>query len=140
MSTSPASPRAATVASSDTGKAHAAVVAEVQPVALLQALGRPRQRQPAVVGEPFDQRDGDVGAKVAAPAHALQRRRDDARVVEHQRIAFAQQRGEIAHAAIGERRLARRHDEQPRCIARAHRMQRDALLRQLEIEQIGAHQ
>ena len=115
-------------------------MAEVQPVALLQALGRPRQRQPTVGGEPFDQRHGDVGTQVAAPAHALQRRGNDARVVEHQRVAFAQQRGKVAHAAIGERRLARRHDEQPRGIARARRMQRDALLRQLEIEQIGAHQ
>ena len=140
ISTSPASPRAADGRVERAGKAHAAVVAEVQPVALLQALGRPRQRPPAVGVEPLDQRHRDVGGKVAAPAHALQRRRNDARVVEHQRVAFAQQRRQIAHAAIGERRLARRHDEQPRRIARAHRMQRDALLRQLEIEQIGAHQ
>ncbi len=115
-------------------------MAEVHAVALLQALGRPRQRAPAAGIDALDQRHRDVGGEVAAPPHALQRGRDDARIVEHERVAGAQQRRQIAHAAILERRLARRHNEHPRCIARAHRMQRDGLLGQLEVEQVGAHQ
>ncbi len=81
-----------------------------------------------------------MGFEVAAPAHAFERRGDDARVVEHQRIALAQQLGQVAHAAILEGDVTRRHHEHPRGIARADGVQRDALLGQLEIEKVDAHQ
>jgi S-adenosylmethionine:tRNA ribosyltransferase-isomerase len=45
-----------------------------------------------------------------------------------------------AHDAIFERCLTCRDNQQPRRIARCDRMQRDALLRQLEVEQVRAHQ
>ena len=101
--------------------------------------GRASARQQSSA-QALDQRHRDVGGEIAAPPHAFQRGGDDARVVEHQRIALAQQLRQVAHAAVRERRLARRHHEHARRVARARRVQRDPLLRQLEIEQVRAHQ
>ena len=70
-------------------------------------------------------------------ARALKLRRDDARIVEHQQIAWPQRRGQVADAAIV-RGVAVEH-EQARRIARHRRAQRDPLGRQFEVEQIDVH-
>ena len=112
---------------------------EVQTVALLQALGRPRQRPPAALTAALDQRDGNVRLQLAAAADAIESGGNDARIVEDERIARAQKPGQLAHDPVLERH-SRPHHEQASGIARARGMQRDALLRQCEIEEVRAHQ
>ena len=59
---------------------------------------------------------------------------------DHHGVAFAQQRRQVAHDAVLERRrCARPHHEEPGAVARNRRTQRDAILRQCEVEEIGAH-
>ena len=65
-------------------------------------------------------------------------RRDHPRVVDDQRVAGAEEIRQIADAAVGERAVRADH-QHPRRIARNRRRQRDALGRQVEIEQVDAH-
>ena len=107
-------------------QAHIAPLAEVDAVAGLEPLGRPRQGLPAIGAEPLGQGDRDLRASLVAPAHAAKLGRNDLGVVEHQRIAGCEQIGEIADHAIGERLLGRWiHHQQPRRVARGDRAQRD---------------
>ena len=79
--------------------------------------------------------------ELAAPAHALERGRNDARVVEDQRVAGAQELRQLAHdARSSQRRRRGRTTSSARGVARARRMQRDPVLGQLEVEQVRAHQ
>ena len=86
-------------------------------------------------------------AALAAQTLAVQRGADHARVVEHQRVAGAQQVGQVADDAVVEpvpsprkRGEGRRpHHQQPRGIARDGGLQRDALVGQVEVEEVGAH-
>ena len=64
---------------------------------------------------------------------------DDARVIDDERVPRREQRRQIEDGAVGEFAI-RRNDEQPRAIARARGPKRDRLLRQLEIEEIDAHE
>ncbi len=88
---------------------------EVQPVALLEPLGRPRERHPPSLIAALYERHGNMGAQVCARAHAVERGGDDARVVEHESIARLQQRGQLAHDPVlealrrGARRAGARH-------------------------------
>ena len=79
--------------------------------------------------------EGDLDPRHAAPAE--QPRRDHARVVEHEQIAGPEQRRQIAHAAILERRAA--DHQQTGGVPWPRRMLRDQPRRQVEIEQIDAH-
>jgi len=123
------------------GARHArfAAMAEVQPVSFLQALRRPRERAPAIRRKALDQHQRHVGRKLAAQAHAADRRRDHACIVEDERVALPQQRRQITHAPILERRIGRRNDEQARAVPRGGGMQRDAVLGQGKVEQVGTH-
>ena len=76
----------------------------------------------------------------AAEPAAVQVGGKDLGVVDDEGVAPAQQRRQIAHDAVLE--LGRRagpHHQKPGGIARRRRPQRDAVLRQREIEQVGAH-
>ena len=79
--------------------------------------------------------EGDLDLRPAARSE--QPRRDHAGVVEHQQVARAKQRRQIAHTAILER--LRSDHQQAGGISRPHRILRDQLRREDEIEQIDAH-
>ena len=122
-------------------EADLALLAEADDVARRELLAGPakaRQREPSSrsvsVASIF-------GVRAAADAAARQPRRDHLGVVDHQRIAGIEQVRQVAHALVRKlRRAARPHHQQPRRIARRNRPQRDALGRQVEIEQVGAHE
>ena len=78
-------------------------MAEADAVADGEALGRPREGAPAALVDALVQVEGDARAALAAQPLALQRRADHARVVEHERIAGAQQVGQVADEAVVER-------------------------------------
>ena len=84
-------------------QADAAVVAEADAVAGGEALGRPRERAPAALVDALVQVEGDLRPVLAAHPLALQRRADHARIVEHERIAGAEQVGQVADEAVVER-------------------------------------
>ncbi len=139
----PPSPLASTVASSCSRKQTRPSAAEAHDIAGFQPLRRPHQRAPARAVEPLGQRCRDrrlaIAAAAAEPA-AVQVRRQNLGVVDDQGIAAAQQRRQIADGAVlALDRRARTHDQKPRGIARRRRPQRDAVLRQGKIEQVGAH-
>ena len=81
-------------------------------------------------------RQGDLDGRRSAPPD--QPRRDHLGVVDHKRIAGAEQVGEIAHRAVFARAVLAHH-EQPRCIARGYWPERYQVPRQFEIELIDAH-
>ena len=86
------------------------------------------------------QQDFDFGAAFAALAMAEEPRRDDARVIDNQQIARPQKARQIADHAVVERRLCLRLDDSMREeFARHGGAQRDALRRQIKIEEIDAH-
>ena len=65
---------------------------------------------------------------------------NDLGVVDHDGVTGAQKLRQIADGAVLElRHLPGPHHQKPRGVARRRRPQRDAILRQHEIEQIGAH-
>ena len=90
--------------------------------------------QPAPEIEPLVQRHPDS----CVPSPALELCGDYPCVVEHQHIAPAQQSRQVADLAVGEG-LAVRDHQHPRRIARAHRAQCYAFGREVEIEQVYAH-
>ena len=122
-STSPASPLARTPwrSSSRQGTLAALPPKRTRSPTASRLAGRAsaRQRSPSTrLVRLNSTRDVDL----AAHAHAFERRRDDARVVEDQRIAGAQETRQIAHDCVVERlRRARPHDQQARGIARRSR-------------------
>ena len=79
------------------------------------------------------QRCADLGVS----ARSFKLGRNHPRVVEHQAIARAQQRREVAHAAV--RYRAAIDDEHARRVTRTRRAERDALGRQVKIEGVDAH-
>ncbi|GAA2872201.1 hypothetical protein GCM10010837_24660 [Aminobacter niigataensis] len=81
----------------------------------------------------------DMRDSLAAHAAALELRRDDARVVEHQHIAGFEQRRQVAHLEVGEF-LAWPDEKHASRIARFSGAKRNPLFGQLEIEKIDAHQ
>ena len=83
-------------------QADAPVVAEADAVADGEALGRPREGAPAALVDALVQVEGDLRAVLATHPLALQRRADHARVVEHERVAGAEQVGQVAHEAVVE--------------------------------------
>jgi hypothetical protein len=73
-------------------------------------------------------------------APPIQPRRNDSAVVDDKRISGTHDLGKISYIAIVEmRRHGWPHHQEPRGIAWNDRTQRNALGRQLEVEQIGAH-
>ncbi|GJE06875.1 hypothetical protein AOPFMNJM_2198 [Methylobacterium jeotgali] len=114
--------------------------AEAQHVARRDALARPGEGAPQVRRLPPVQHRFDAHALPAWPrAQAREAGRDHAGVVEDEGVAGAQQARQIAHAAVLQG-FARPHHEEPARVARARGAQRDARLRQLEIEQVHPHQ
>ena len=113
-------------------------LAEADAFADFQLLRRLDQRLPAAGVEALDQRRFDGGDGGAAHANAVEPRGDDARVVDDQRVARLQQPRQVEHMRVVEPAV-RRDDQHPRRVARARRRQRDALGRQIEVEQIDAH-
>ncbi len=115
------------------------IVAEVDAVAGLQPLGVADECLPAAQVDTLVQRRADGRAVAVARAGAFQSRRNDAGVVEHQHIARLQQVGQVGNAAVFRAIGAVQH-QHPCGIARHDGAQRDAFGRQLEIEQIYAHE
>ena len=122
-------------------EAHFALVAEPHHVADREPLGRLHQSLPARAVESFRQRRRDRRLMVAAAdAAAREARRDHLGIVDDHRVARPQQRRQIAHDAVFQHRLAlRAHDQKPRGVARHGRPQRDAVVRQRKVEQLGSH-
>jgi len=76
----------------------------------------------------------------AADAPAAQPCCNHLGIVDHERIAAAQQVGKIRHCAVFQfRGTARTHDQEPRRVPRCNRTQRNAIGREFEIEQRGTH-
>ena len=114
-------------------------MAEMDAVARRHALARPHEGQPAVGRDAHVQRRVDLRRGFAAPADAGKLRRNDLGVVEDQHVAGIEQRRQVAHDAILERALrAARRAASPR--RAGFRPKRDALFRQVEIEEVDAHQ
>ena len=114
-------------------EADLALRAEAHAVTDLQALGRPRKCPPAAVIEPLRQQGINVGRYSIARTPPGQRCRDDASVVEDQRIAGSEQRWQVPDGSIL-KTLRRSNNEHPRSIPRARRMQGNPVLGQVEIE------
>src|SRR6516162_6797009 len=118
-----------------------ALVPEAYHVARRQPLGGLHESAPARAVEALVQRrlDGRLHC-AAADAPAAQPCCNHLGVIDHERIAAAQQVGKIAYATVFQfRRTIRTHDQQPRRVPRRNRTQRDAIGRELEIEQRGTH-
>eukprot|EP01035_Chromulina_nebulosa_P067200 gene67201-92057_t len=73
------------------------------------------------------------GDPVATRPHALEARRDHPGVVHHQHVARAQEARQVTHLEVAER-LARRHEQQARRIARTRRPKRDPIVREGEVK------
>jgi len=70
----------------------------------------------------------------------MQPRRNDARIVDDEDIAWSQLTGQVEDRAILERRRAMRpHDEEPSRIARLGGAQRNTFGREIKIEEIYTH-
>ena len=112
---------------------------EDQRIARPQPLPGTREGAPAPVAEIADQQrlDRHVLPHPFPGPHALQPRRDDPGVVEHEEVAAPQQAGQGTHRAVVQR-LAR-DVEQPRGVARGDRPLGDQIVRQREIEKVDAH-
>ena len=72
--------------------------------------------------------------RLAAHADAVEPRGDHLGVVDHQRVAGAQEIGQVGDAGVRQRAV-RADDEHPRAVARRRRRERDALGRKLEVEE-----
>src|SRR5262249_38722523 len=122
-------------------KADLTLVPETHHVAYRQALGGFHESTPARAIETLVERCFDRRLyRAAADAAPTYPRGNHLRVVDHKRVAGAQQVGEIAHAPISKfGRPAGAHDQQLCCIPRRNGTQGNAIRRQLEVEQSGAH-
>src|SRR5262245_21061241 len=118
-----------------------ALVPEAHHVAWRYWLGGRHESTPARAVEALVQRRLDRRLHgTAADAPTVQPCCNHLGVIDHERIAAAQQVGKIAHAAVFQfRRTIRTHDQQPRRVPRRNRTQRNAIGRELEIEQRGTH-
>ena len=111
---------------------------EADAVADRKPLARPGESLPARAVETLMQQGLDPGFGIAAPDPlAGECSRNDFRLVEDQHIARLEQPRQVAHAAILQ--AIRLDDKQLRRVARLRRPERDAVLRQVEIEIGDAH-
>ena len=114
------------------------LAAEDDAVAGVQPLGRsderrPRRRRQTAMKRRFDRCD-----IVAAMTCAREPGRNDAGIVEDQRVAWPQELVKLAESAIGEA-VRGRGDQKTGAVARRGRSQRDPILRQVEIELRQVH-
>ena len=112
-------------------------LAEADAIAGSKPLGGLGQSAPEVRPLALDQCRFDARDGVAAHAHAVEARGDDARIVDDKRVAGAQVRGEIADDAVF-KRIGPNH-QHARAVARLGWPERDALLRKIKIEEVYAH-
>ena len=108
-------------------------MAELDHVAVAHALGVAHERPPRAQPGALVQRHADP--RLAAPAFELGG--DDARVVEHQHVAGAQQVGEVGDAAVAQPLAL--DDQHARRVARARGAEGDAVGGQVEVEQVDLH-
>ena len=73
-----------------------------------------------------------------AMARSAQLRRQDPRVVDHEDVAGLEQIDEIGDMLVLERPVMR-HDQHARAVPRLGRMERDAVVGQLEVEGVNFH-
>ncbi len=115
-------------------------IGEQQDFTLVQAFGRPDEGSPSVWSVAPMQRDLDPRGGVATASDAEQPGRNNARIVDHQGIAWSEQVWQVADDPVGEMRISPRSNaQQPGRIARACRTQRDRGVRQNEIKSVDAH-
>ena len=105
----------------------------------LQALCRPCERAPPRSIHPLDQVERDLRLDAVAHPHPVERRRDHARIVEDERIAGLQKIRQIENTAITQPAGPRIDHEHASRIPRVRRIERNPLLGQFEIEQVGPH-
>ncbi|MNJ43371.1 hypothetical protein D3C77_383750 [compost metagenome] len=111
--------------------AEADAVADLEPLAGLHE-GAPDMGRVAVVQRRLDLDGQDFAFRPDPLAHARQARRDHPRVVEHQGVAGLQEFRQVADDAI--LKVAVRHHQQARRVARVGGAQGDARLGQVEVE------
>ncbi len=104
-----------------------------------QPLGRAAEGKPSPAAQIADQQgfDRDILPSGRAATHAPEPRRDHPGVVEDQKIAAAQQRGQVAHRAVVQ--SVGCDVEQSRSVARCHRPLGYELVGKVEVEEIHAH-
>ena len=115
-------------------------------IADLETFRGTREGAPGTVSDLLRQIEIDLRLHLSARTHARERRRNDARVVEDERVARIEQARQIANRLIGKigivaraTALYRMHDQQARRIPRLGGTQRDGAIGQLEVEKVGAH-
>ena len=113
-------------------------MAEADALALGHPLGRPQERQPAVVARAHVKRGLDRRRTVAATPRTDEMGGNDLGVVEDQRVARFEQRRQVPHDPVGQAPV-RADVEQPRGVARFRGPQRDPVFGEFEIEQVDAH-
>ena len=117
------------------------VVREQDFFAWLQFLRALCKRKPVRRRNPFMQQDFDFSARLASQAVAEEAGGNDARVIDHQNVARPEHVRQVADHAILDLVLAApTNNKHTGAIARHCRPQRDAFGRQIEIEEIDAHE
>src|SRR5258708_2287561 len=114
-------------------KAHLALIAEANHIALRQFFRWFHQRLPARAVETLDQCRLDLRFSVAADTAATEPCRDHLGVVYHQLVAGLQPMRKIGNDAVEQDTIGL-HDQHPRGIARTRGAQRDAAGWKFEIE------
>ena len=122
-------------ARADHGDGHA--VESEQRLAAAEAAGRPDQCLPRAPGRVARLEQQDLRRPAGGPVQA-EPGRDDPRLVDHDDVAGAQQIGELGHGAVLGRR-APPVDEQAGRVPWFDRHLGDAILRQLVVELVEAH-
>jgi hypothetical protein len=111
-----------------------------------QLLAGPHERFPHQRLKPVDQEDFGATAQHDFTAHGLpqppadQPRRKDARVVQNQHVAGAQELWQVVEHRVRERTRRAVNDQQPRLIAPRRRLLRDQSFGQLVIEFGNKHE
>ena len=113
--------------------------AEAHALADIQLFGGPHEGPPALRRLALMQSRLDPRDSRAAPPRADEPRRNHACVVDDERVTRLEERWKIKHGAVRESRRARLDAEQPRRVSGHAGPQRDALRRQVEVEEIDAH-
>jgi hypothetical protein len=115
-----------------------ALGAKADAVSRFQALGRAREGPPTVRPKPLMEQDLNPRAAGLADAHALQPRRDDPRVVEHESVAGPKQIRQGGQRGVRESAPSR-HVKKSGCVPRHGGTQRNSVFRQVEVEEIDPH-
>jgi hypothetical protein len=120
------------------GRGERAVIAQLHFIEQLQALGGASESPPRMRIHTAVEVEGDLRAVVAAEAQALELGRQHAGIVDDEHIAGLQDLDEIGDVAV-DQRLAWTDNEHACSVPRTHRVQRNAVGREVEVEFRNEH-